>query len=53
MPAALLPVRVNQAFQESAKRAVRRSIRSPVVPSMIGGPVGRGPRGRSSHSRAW
>ena len=50
---ARLPVSSNHAFQASACRAVSPSIRSPVVPIIIGRPLGRGPRGRSSHSRAW
>ena len=42
------------------ERVVRRdelaamdSIRSPMEPTIRGGPFGRGPRGKSAESRAW
>lgn len=43
----------NQVFQPSAYFAVSASMRLLAVPIMMGGPSGRGPRGRSSQSRIW
>ena len=48
-----LPVSVYQTFQASTCGRVIASIRGPFEPIISGGPSGRGPRGRSSQSRAW
>ena len=53
MPSGRLPVSLYQAFHASAWAIVARSIRGPFEPIISGGPSGRGPRGRSSQSRAW
>ena len=50
-PGAAEPEAVAYAFA-SAWVAARRITRSPPPPMRIGGPDGRGPRGRNSHSRA-
>ena len=52
MPSGRFPNHEHHAFQPSAWAAARRSILGPVVPTMIGGPFGRGPRGTSTQSRA-
>ena len=52
-PSGRLSVSLYQAFQESTWGMVIRSIRGPIEPIISGGPAGRGPRGRSSQSRAW
>ena len=51
-PLGRFPNPSNQAFQASTCGAVIASIRSPLEPTMSGGPPGRGPRGTSSQSRA-
>ena len=52
-PSGRFPMSLYQLFQESAWAIVARSIRGPFEPIISGGPAGRGPRGRSSQSRAW
>ena len=52
-PAGRFSMSLYQAFHESAWAIVARSIRGPFEPIISGGPAGRGPRGRSSQSRAW
>ena len=53
MPSARFPRSLYQLFQELAWAIVARSMRGPFEPIINGGPAGRGPRGRSSQSRAW
>ncbi len=53
MPAGVLPVSAHQTFHDCTCGSAMRNIRGPLEPIISGGPSGRGPRGRSSQSRAW
>ena len=53
IPLGELPNQVNHAFHDCTCGSVIDSIRSPIEPTISGGPCGRGPRGMSSASVSW